>query len=291
MDCIIKQVFNNNVALVMIDGYEMVVTGRGIAFQKQTGASIERDKIERYFVLQDINGLRESAVLTKSEVEARLLQVVMRCLHQQEDLWQRLYDRMESYYPILLDHLLQTVEASDRKELPTHHKRSFVFTPEVRMAYSSEVSCAKQIIQAVEQALDVVLGEEEVILLSLHLVHAQQDHRHINETVEASLFLQDFLWILKEMLQPYWQENSWIVERFIVHIRLLVWRLYDRKSETSERRMTEELLSMMKEHYPEANQIIHRVQTFLYNRLEVELNLDEELYLRMHLRRLMKEGR
>ncbi|NIZ41476.1 PRD domain-containing protein (plasmid) [Entomospira entomophila] len=289
MECIIKQVFNNNVALVMIDGYEMVVTGRGIAFQKQAGGRIDRDQIERYFVLQDINDFKESEVLTKSELEARLLQIVMRCLRQQEDLWQRLHDRVDGYYSILLDHLLQVVESSHQESV-TVKRQAFVFTPEVRMAYASEVSCARQIVQAVEQSLDVTLGEEEVILLSLHLVHAQQDHRHINETLEASLFLQDFLWLLKEMLSPYWQDDSWLVERFIVHIRLLVWRLYDRKSENHELRMTEELLAMMKEHYPQANAVIDRVQQFLHSRLAVELNLDEELYLRMHLRRLMKES-
>lgn len=41
----IDKVINNNVVIVMEDGREAVVMGKGIGFQKKKGESLEEDKI------------------------------------------------------------------------------------------------------------------------------------------------------------------------------------------------------------------------------------------------------
>src|SRR5699024_2114888 len=50
----INKVLNNNVVVTTNQhGQEMVVMGKGLAFQKKVGQNIEKDKIEKHFVLQD----------------------------------------------------------------------------------------------------------------------------------------------------------------------------------------------------------------------------------------------
>ena len=47
----IRQIFNNNVALVTRGGNEMIVYSRGISFRKKAGQSIEKEEIEKIYVL------------------------------------------------------------------------------------------------------------------------------------------------------------------------------------------------------------------------------------------------
>lgn len=47
-----KKIFNNNVVLTQNDNHvEIVVMGRGLAFQKKVGEEIEGSKVEKTFVI------------------------------------------------------------------------------------------------------------------------------------------------------------------------------------------------------------------------------------------------
>lgn len=50
----INRILNNNVVIIVNqEGKEQVVCGKGIAFKKKIGDSIEEDKINKVFVLSD----------------------------------------------------------------------------------------------------------------------------------------------------------------------------------------------------------------------------------------------
>nr|WP_002151140.1 CAT RNA binding domain-containing protein [Bacillus cereus]EJQ73397.1 hypothetical protein IGC_05068 [Bacillus cereus HuA4-10] len=62
---LIKKVFNNNVALVNRTGTEMIVMGKGIAFQKKVGEYIDESIVDKGFVLEK-----------ESQVSNKLLQLI-----------------------------------------------------------------------------------------------------------------------------------------------------------------------------------------------------------------------
>ena len=49
----IKRIYNNNVVVAVngADGPEMIAIGKGLAFQKKPGDSIEQEKVEKIFTL------------------------------------------------------------------------------------------------------------------------------------------------------------------------------------------------------------------------------------------------
>ena len=55
----IKRIYNNNVVMVKSDGNEeeMIVIGRGLAFQKKAGDKLDNEKVEKIFTLKDKNVL------------------------------------------------------------------------------------------------------------------------------------------------------------------------------------------------------------------------------------------
>lgn len=59
----IKRIYNNNVVVAVngADGPEMIAIGKGLAFQKKPGDSIEQEKVEKIFTLED------SGVMTRLE--------------------------------------------------------------------------------------------------------------------------------------------------------------------------------------------------------------------------------
>ena len=60
----IKRIYNNNVVVAVngADGPEMIAIGKGLAFQKKPGDSIEQEKVEKIFTLED-SGVRSRTSL------------------------------------------------------------------------------------------------------------------------------------------------------------------------------------------------------------------------------------
>lgn len=57
---IIKKILNNNVVISENDrSEEIVIMGKGLAFQKKNGDAIESEKIDKIFVSGSASGVRE----------------------------------------------------------------------------------------------------------------------------------------------------------------------------------------------------------------------------------------
>ncbi|WP_233573324.1 CAT RNA binding domain-containing protein [Leptotrichia sp. OH3620_COT-345] len=49
---IINKILNNNVVLSKKNGKEIIMTGKGIAFGKKAGDTVDKNKIEKTFILE-----------------------------------------------------------------------------------------------------------------------------------------------------------------------------------------------------------------------------------------------
>ncbi|STY44304.1 Transcription antiterminator LicT [Listeria grayi] len=99
----IKKVLNNNVVVVeTADQKEMIVMGRGIAFQKKTGDFIQEELIEKTFIL-------ETAALSE-KLKELLSDIPLAHLRVADDIVQYAQEKLETdlkenIYLTLTDHV------------------------------------------------------------------------------------------------------------------------------------------------------------------------------------------
>ena len=88
----IKKIFNNNVVLVIdTKGLERILIGRGIAFRKRGGETVEKDKIEKTFVVDSPN-VADRFVQLIEEVPINRLEMVTVIVKAAEAELERTFD-------------------------------------------------------------------------------------------------------------------------------------------------------------------------------------------------------
>ena len=99
----ILRVYNNNVAAVLVDGgAEMIVSGKGICFQKKKGDIISEDKVEKRFILQDKQVISrvEELLQNISVIYLDIADEIVKMIKESSDL-----ELSENIYITLIDHI------------------------------------------------------------------------------------------------------------------------------------------------------------------------------------------
>ena len=104
----IKRIYNNNVVVAVngADGPEMIAIGKGLAFQKKPGDSIEQEKVEKLFTLEDSGVMTRLEKLVKDipSVYLSISEEVVEMIRRDSDL-----KISEDLYITLTDHILSLI--------------------------------------------------------------------------------------------------------------------------------------------------------------------------------------
>lgn len=105
----IKRIYNNNVVVAVngADGPEMIAIGKGLAFQKKPGDSIEQEKVEKIFTLEDSGVMTRLEKLVKDipSVYLSISEEVVEMIRRDSDL-----KISEDLYITLTDHISMSLE-------------------------------------------------------------------------------------------------------------------------------------------------------------------------------------
>ncbi len=278
---IIKKVFNNNVALIEDpDHLEMVVMGRGLAFQKKTGDQIDSEKIEKTFITpSDEFGKHLSELL--DEIPYEMMQLSRDIIESaSRDLNTELND---SLYLSLSDHIHFAITRM-REGLPLGNALLW----EVRKFYKEEHQAAQKALRLIEKQTGVELPEAETASIALHFLNARQDDARIEETVAMTRIVNEVINIVKYHYGIAFDETSMNYNRFITHLRYFAYRMLRSELNNDE---SDALYEQVKAQYPEAYTCAKKVQTFLKKQYQMEMTKDELAYFMIHIHRVSsREG-
>lgn len=100
---IIKKVLNNNVITIINENnQEVVVMGRGIAFQKRRGDEVDESQIEKIFVTEN-KSVNEKLLALVNDIPVKYLEISEEIIKYAED---RLDTKLnENIYLTLTDHI------------------------------------------------------------------------------------------------------------------------------------------------------------------------------------------
>ena len=275
----IAKVLNNNVVVVLDEHRrEQVVMGRGLAFQKRVGDSLDETKIEKIFALQS-----DELVGRLSELLSQIpLEVMTTCDRFIERARERLGRLQESVYITLTDHCHFAIERQKNGVALRN-----VLLWDIKRLYPKEFSLGQEARALIEKRLGVALAEDEAGFIALHLVTAQLNSE-MPEVMHVTRVMQEILQLVKYQLRLEYNEESLSYQRFVTHLKFFAQRMLTRTVVEDD---DAELHSAVKDNYAKAWKCAETVAVHLQKSYQRSLTTEEIMFLAIHIERVRKEGR
>ncbi|MGL5699390.1 MAG: transcriptional antiterminator BglG [Kluyvera sp.] len=275
----IAKVLNNNVVVVLDEHRrEQVVMGRGLAFQKRVGDSLDEALIEKIFALQS-----DELVGRLGELLSQIpLEVMTTCDRIIERARERLGKLQESVYITLTDHCHFAIERQKNGVALRN-----VLLWEIKRLYPKEFALGQEARELIAQRLGVELAEDEAGFIALHLVTAQL-HSEMPEVMHVTRVMQEILQLVKYQLHLEYNEESLSYQRFVTHLKFFAQRMLTRTVVEDD---DESLHSAVKDNYAKAWKCAEIVARHLQKSYQRSLTTEEIMFLAIHIERVRKEGR
>lgn len=272
----IEKVFNNNVVSAFNEeNIELVIMGKGLAFQKRPGDEIDDDKIEKVFTLKN-KDMSERFKTLLYEVSLELMEVT-------EDIIKRAKNKLgrelnDSIYVSLTDHINFAIERN-KKGLDIRNALLW----EIKKLYKDEFSLGVEALGMIKEKLDVTLPEDEAGFIAMHIVNAELNEEMPN-IVNITKTMQDILKIVKYHFKMDFNEESLNFFRFVTHLKFFAQRLYSKTYMEGE---DDFLFEAVKNKHKQAYECTEKINDYVERQFDYELTNDEKLYLTIHIERVI----
>ena len=273
----IKRILNNNAALTVDQaGSEIIVLGKGIAFQKRKGDAIEEEDIEKIFHLSNSDMfVKFQELFTQLPSEyIRLSDDIIAMAKLQ--LGKKLND---SIYVSLSDHLYSSIK---RFKEGIIIRNALLW--DIRRFYPVEFEVAHEALSMIREVFDLELPEDEAGFIALHLVNAE-DLEEDQDSYQVTKIMQEVSNIVRYYFQVNFDEDSVHYYRFISHLKFFAQRLTSNNlhSDKSE----EGLLDIVKSRFQNAYLCVEKITQHIERNYQYRLTEEEKLYLTIHINRVI----
>ncbi len=272
----IAKVYNNNVISAFNEkNEELVVMGRGLAFQKKPGDSVDEDKIEKIFALKN-NDMSEKFKTLLYEVPIEYMEVTEDIIKIAKARLGR--DLNDSIYISLTDHIHFAVERSSKGY---DIKNALLW--EIKRFYKQEFVIGMEALKIIQNKLGVLLPEDEASFIAMHIVNAELNQEMPN-VANITKVMQDILNIVKYHFKMDFDEESLNYFRFITHLKFFAQRLY---SKTYIEDDDPFLFETVREKHKAAFECTEKINEYIENQFDYSLTNNEKLYLIIHIQRVV----
>ncbi|MFW8054324.1 BglG family transcription antiterminator LicT [Vagococcus fluvialis] len=276
---IIKKILNNNVVISENDrSEEIIVMGKGLAFQKKVGSEIDMDKVDKIFVSGAQTEVREIEKMIMT-VNPAVLDIAKEIILYAEKMTNQEYS--DQAYITLTDHLNYAIERG----------KQGVFIPnpllfEIRKFYPEEFKIASQAIERINRKFKTNFPIDEAGFIALHLANSRKSSNELPVTMESTEMVRDILQIISRFFGIMFDESSLSYNRMVTHIQYFVKRILENKTveETDEF-----LYQLVQSKYPDAFNCSQRIKDYLQKVKKVEIKEPEMIYLVIHINRVVED--
>ncbi|MGF2056018.1 BglG family transcription antiterminator LicT [Vagococcus fluvialis] len=282
---VISKVLNNNVVIALKDdGTELVLMGTGLGFQKKVGSHIDDEKIQKTFELKgDLDSLRVEEML--SEIPEDIIEMSYRILKMSKEKLNK--EINETAFLSFADHLYTAIQRNSKGiEI-----KNFLLW-DIKRFFPKELEIAKRAIAWVNEEMNTNLSEDEAGFLTLHIVNAEIDNSS-EDAIKLTQLIEEILTTIKYTLKINFVEQDIYFQRFITHLRFFSERVIRASNGEHEEdnRVESELFELITTKYKEAYIATKKVVELLANRWNYEVSPDEQVYITIHLARIMDKSK
>ncbi|GGP11291.1 BglG family transcription antiterminator LicT [Oceanobacillus neutriphilus] len=272
----IDKVINNNVISTFDEvGQELVMMGRGLAFQKKAGEEVDESKIEKVFTLKDRQTFDNFKLLLR-EIPAELMTHVEEIIQDAKETLQT--DLNEKIYLSLPDHIHFAME---RYKQGIEIKNGILW--EIKQIYKDEFAVGQRAVKRINQSFDIQLPEDEAAFIAIHILEASMNEQ-TEHTVYTTKFIQQVINIVKYHFNVEFDEDSLNYGRFITHLKYFSQRVFNGSHYKND---DDYLYIMIKQKHKEASKCTEKIKNFIKKEYDHDLTNEEMLYLTIHIERVV----
>ncbi|MGT2800575.1 BglG family transcription antiterminator LicT [Streptococcus marmotae] len=275
---IIKRILNHNAVIATNKkDVDILLFGKGIAFSKKVGDTVEVDAIEKSFLLKNRDNMTRFTELFIN-VPLELVYVCEKIINLGKIKLGNNFD--EIIYVNLTDHIQSSIE---------RHKEGIVIANplkwEIAKYYPEEYKVGKQALEIIKKEAKIELAEDEAAFIALHFVNANLEN-NFQESYKITEIIMNIEQIVKNFYVTEFDQESIEYYRFITHIKLFAHRLL--AHEYYQEDDDDDLLALMRKKYPKEYDCGEEVARYIQKEYDYRLSSSELLYLTAHIRRLTK---
>ena len=275
----IKKLINNNI-LCVVDkkGNELIVTGRGIGFQRHRGEFVDPALVERTYRMEE-----------KAE-QKKLRELVEKIPIEHLALTEALIEHIKTQIPQKLNQSLLITLADHISFAIARKAQGVEFSNPLKGSimcyYPTEYHLGQHCLKVVREQLGVALQEDEAAFIALHIVNAELN-TNMSEMYDITNLIEGALSVVEYFYQRKFDRESLDFNRFVVHLRYFAQRLFQGKMMEDDQgehdvMFRQLIMKNSKEHYKCAQCI----GDYVKNTYQKTLSEEELTYLTIHLKRI-----
>lgn len=274
----VVKILNNN-AFISKDenNKEIIIMGKGIAFQKKANEDVELPENVKVFS-SDENQINEKLKNTILNIPEKYLEITERIVELLKDRYNK--ELHNIIYVSLTEHIHGAVERY-RNGIEIENP----LLNEIKHLYREEYDVALEGLKIIDEKLGIKFQKDEAGYITSHIINAQLDGG-MNNTTEITKIVQKILNIIEFNMLIDINEDSISYDRVVTHLKFLSLRVLNNTVNDED----EELFEIFTKKYPQA----YKCVTVIYKYFEKEYNYiltnAEQMYLIIYIQRLYKEA-
>ena len=275
----ITKVLNNSLLLAKDDNEkEIILMGKGIGHNHKIGSELNKEDIEKTFVLRD-ETIKRNIVELASEIDAEyfnIAQAIIVYAVEKYDL-----KLMNHIYLALTDHIAFAVRRFNDGILIENY-----YLDEIRELSPKEYDIGVYAVIVLKEYLGLELPEEEIANIAGHFINAQQDNQYSDRNKISSKIVNAILQIVHYNFSIVYNKESFYYKRFVTHLKTFTQRfLANEPTKEDVDFIYEQVRNNCKAEY----ECVKKIRAYIYTEFSRELPVQEELYLMIHIHKIIGE--
>lgn len=278
MNVKIIRVLNTN-AVVSVDsqGMELIMTGPGIGLKKRKGENIDQSLVDKTYHLKNKEESKRLQEVVK-EISEEYLGIVDRVVKEAKK--EKLEIR-DSLYVTLTDHINSAV-ARYREGIALKNMMKI----DIRKFYPKEYQVGMHAIEWIKEQTGEDLGDDEAAFIAMHIVSAELNAQNITDVNQITELINTVLQIVRIHFKIDLNEESISYERFLTHLKFFAARVFDHMEYKDT---MQEIYKVMVEQNENAFSGVKKIAEYIKKQYNYKLTIDEQLYLLIHIKRILDE--
>lgn len=273
----IKKVINNNILCVVDDkGSEMIVTGKGLGFQKKVGERVDPALFEKTYHMEGKAEQRKLRELCE--------QIPIEHLKLTQDLIEYIKGQIsaplnESLLITLADHISFAIKRKEEGVEFTNPLQGAIMS-----YYPTEYHLGHHCLRVIQEETQVDLNPSEAAFIALHIVNSELN-TSMSVMYDITKLIEGTLEVVEYFYQKTFDRESLDFNRFVVHLRYFAQRLFQaapQQTDEYDADFQEMIIHSCKQHYKCARHI----GEYIRNAYQKEVSDAELIYLTIHLKRI-----
>lgn len=279
---VIYKILNNNVVVIIDDnGLEQIVMGRGIAFGKKANDTLDQEKIDKVFSLEngDISKNFQELLVDIPVDYVQVGEAIV--MDAKLKLGRKLSDVI---YVNIVDHIYTAVQRY-KKDMQVKN----IMLWEIKRFYKNEYYIGLKALDIIEEKLGVRMEEDEAGFIALHIANAELDDERTQDAYQITELMKEITNIVRYEFNVTFDEESVYFYRFITHLKFFSQRLISGK--TYEGDGENDLYDIVMLRYPNSFNCVNKIADFIDTKYSYIVSDEEKVYLTIHIERIIYKNK